>query len=275
MITRAITLTIAALVASSAFLPVVHAESKRNPAAVAHPAPMEDRIRTYTYSADVVFDILATTRNHVHLQLEQGEGLIEEPVWGDTIQWMVTGGTVRDIFIKPTNLSTSTTLTVLTNRRTYSFKLRAVKESEAFQKVTFNYPDSANKFKLLQEQASMAASAEAARLSNQVIAPAVDVTALNYDYDIIGEAPFKPLDVANDGRFMFLRMPQTQAAPAVFLLDSDNKPSLVTFRQKGGFIVVERLADALLLKIGNQEVRVHKRSATKPVWTSSRTQDAY
>lgn len=274
MMNRALTLMIAALVASSAFVPAVQAQSKRGPAAQSHPAPMESRIRTYTYSSDVVFDILATTRNHVHLQLEQGEGLTEDPVWGDTIQWLVTGGP-RDIFIKPINLETSTTLTLLTNRRTYSFKLIAVDGSKAFQKVTFSYPDSANKFRLMQEQASVMASAEAARLSNQVIAPAVDVTALNYDYDIVGEAAFKPLDVSNDGRFMFLRMPQTQAAPAVFILDRDNKPSLVQFRQKGGFIVVERLSDALLLKIGKDEVRIHKRGAAKPVWTSSRNQDAY
>ena len=58
-------------------------------------------------------------------------------------------------------------------------------------------------------------------------------------------------------------MPQTQVAPAVFLLDERNNPSLVNYRPRGDFIVVERIAPGLLLKLGQEEVRIISREANK------------
>lgn len=262
---RILSVSIAALfVATAAWSAPSHKQARTNPAAESIAAPDEAGIRTFTYSPDVVFNILTTNRKHVHVQFEDGEGMIETPVLGDTVQWRAHGGP-RNLYIKPTKPGLDTTMTVVTNRRTYTFKLTSVDPGKTvFQKVTFEYPDTQEKIRLQSLDAKAADAAESNRLSGQVIEQNIDLTALNYDYDISGEASFRPIDVSSDHRFMYLRMPQTQAAPSVFVLDKENRASLVVFRTKGQFIIVERLADALLLKIGDDEVRIQKRSAEKP-----------
>ncbi|MBK4736079.1 TrbG/VirB9 family P-type conjugative transfer protein [Noviherbaspirillum pedocola] len=271
---RALTLAIAALLVTAA-----HAAPKSvrraDPAAESIAAPSEERIRTYTYDPNIIFKVNATVKKHAHIKLEEGEKLKYAPVLGDTIQWRVAF-TANDLFIKPSRPDITTTMTVITNKRTYEFELNSIERGAVYQQVSFSYPDSERQLKLLNDESTAAASAEKSRLASQIIQPSVDVTALDYNYDIVGTAPFKPEEVSNDGKFTYLRMPATQAMPAVFLLDAENKPSLVAFRQKGNFIVVERVADALLLKIGNDEVRVTKRGvASKVAAPVNRSRDVY
>lgn len=271
---RALTLAVAAL-----FLSAAHAAPKSvlraDPAAQSIAAPSEERIRTYTYDPNIIFKVNATVKKHAHIKLEDGEKLRYAPVLGDTIQWRVAF-TANDLFVKPSRPDITTTMTVITNKRTYEFELNSVERGIVYQQVSFSFPDSERQMKLLSDESAAAVSAEKARLASQVIQPSVDITAMDYSYDIVGTAPFRPEEASNDGKFTYLRMPATQSMPAVFLLDAENKPSLVSFRQKGNFIVVERVADALLLKIGNDEVRVTKRgSLTKAAAPTNRSRDVY
>lgn len=275
MITRTLTLALAALLATSAYAAPSKSGKNRDHAAESIAAPTEDRIRTYTYNRDIIFKLYGTVNKHIHVELEEGESLAYKPIMGDTVQWRFTGGG-RHLFFKPTNAGINTTLTVITTKRTYEFELISVNEERSvYQKIIFDYPDSELEFKFQATQVVNAQKAESARLTSQVIQPSVDPTSFNYDYDISGNAPWKPLDVSSDDRFTYIRMPITQASPAVFLLDGDNKPSLVAFRPKGNYIVVERLANALLMKIGTEEVRITKRGAAKSIWQNTGNRDAY
>lgn len=275
MITRTLTLALAALLASGAYAAPSKSPKGRDLAAESIAAPTEDRIRTYTYNRAIIFKLYGTVNKHIHVELEEGESMAYKPIMGDTVQWRFTGGG-RHLFFKPINAGVRTTLTVITNKRTYEFELISVTEDRSvFQKIIFDYPDSDLEFKLQATQIVNAQKTESARLSSQVIQPSVDPTSFNYDYDVVGNAAWKPLDVSSDDKFMYIRMPITQASPAVFLLDGDNKPSLVSFRPKGNYIVVERLANALLMKIGSEEVRITKRGAAKPYWQNTGNRDAY
>lgn len=239
--------------------------STPDPAAEAIPAPKENRIVRYTHSPDVIFRILSVPNLTTHLELGEDEGLKELPAIGDSAQWKVTGGP-RHLFIKPLRYDLETSLTIVTNKRTYQFQLISGQSpsSQVFQKVSFIYPDRELEVKLRKESEIAVVEAEQNRLADQVVAANVDPASLDFGFDIVGQAPFKPTAVYSNGKFTFLVMPNSQDSPAIFLLDEDDNPSLINYQVKSNVIVVERVANRLLLKLGPAEVKVTKRIPVEP-----------
>ena len=225
------------------------------------PAPKENRIIRYTYSPDVIFRIMSVPNLTTHLELGEDEGVKETPAIGDSAQWQVTGGP-RHLFIKPLRFDLETSLTIVTNKRTYQFQLISGKSSlaQVYQKVSFIYPDRELEVKLRKETETAVVEAEQNRLAGQIVASNVDPASLDFDFKIEGNASFRPTTAYTNGKFTFLVMPNTQDAPAVFLLDDEDNPSLIAYQVKPNMIVVERVAEKLMLKLGNAEVRITKRT---------------
>lgn len=220
------------------------------------PTAKESRIVRYTYSPDVIFRIMTLPTLHTHIELAEDEGIVEEPMIGDRLQWNVSGGP-RNICVKPLHPDLDTSLTLVTNKRVYQMQLvSGNKQSPVFQKVSFDYPDRDAAVRLRQEQESAKETAEATRLQSQIVGPDIDPSSLNFDYAITGNADFRPTSAYNDGKFTYLRLPNTQDSPAVFLIDDVGNPSLINYAVKGNLIIVERVAKHLLLKLGDAEVRV-------------------
>lgn len=226
-------------------------------------APHENRIVQYTYSPEIIFRVFTVPKHHTHIQLDADEGLIEKPMIGDSIQWKAAGSP-NNIYIKPTRPGIETSLTLVTNKRTYQFQLISGQDPETstvYQKVSFNYPDEEAGVKLRQKMAISAESAERQRLSDQIITRNVDPSSLNFAYNIEGDAPFTPVAVYNDGKFTYLIMPKTQDVPAVFLVDDEGNPSLINYKVlDNGKIRVERVAKGLLLKLNESEVKISLKS---------------
>lgn len=243
----------------------VSKETVADIAAQAIPAPKENRIVRYTYSPDVIFRILSVPNQTTHLELGEDEGVKETPAIGDQVQWIVTGGP-RHLYVKPVRFDLETSLTVVTNKRTYQFQLISGKSanSQVYQKVSFYYPDRDLEVKLLKETEAAVVDAEKTRLADQVVAANVDPATLDFGFKINGDASFKPTAAYTNGKFTFLVMPNTQDSPAIFLLDDDDNPSLINYQVKANMIVVERVASKLLLKLGNSEVKITKRGQYEP-----------
>lgn len=226
-------------------------------------APRENRIHRYTYSPEIIFRVLSVPTLHVHIELGEDEGLKENPVIGDSTQWRVSGGP-RNLYVKPVRENIATSMTVVTNKRTYQFQLiSGVSNSNVYQKVSFDYPDRDAEIKLTQDMAFASASAERDRLNSQIVAPSVDPASLNFAYNIEGDASFRPTAVYTDGKFTYLRMPTTQDSPALFLMDDAGNPSLINYKVKENMIVVERVAKNLLLKLGKAEVKVSQQAPSR------------
>lgn len=218
-------------------------------------APNESRIVRYTYSPEIIFRIYSLPTTHTHIELGEDEGLKETPVAGDTVQWRISGGP-RNLYVKPVRDGIQTSLTVVTNKRTYQFQLiSSKKEKKLYQKVSFDYPDRAAEIRLMQDIATAKINAEKARLDDQIISE-VRPEQLDFNFDIDGDTSFKPTAAYTDGTFTFLRLPNTQDCPVVFLIDENDKPSLINYRVKTNMIIVERLAKKLLLKLGDKETTV-------------------
>jgi type IV secretion system protein VirB9 len=204
---------------------------------------------------------------HTHIQLAEDEGVIETPVIGDSMQWRVSGGP-RNIYVKPMRYDLETSMTLVTNKRTYQFQLISGKSAsgDQYQKVSFLYPDRDVEIKLRKDSEAGAVEAEKVRLADQIIAPNIDPATLDFAYDIDGNASFRPTAVYTNGTFTFLVMPDTQDSPAVFLLDEKNNPSLINYKVKGRMIIVERSAQRLMLKLGATEVYVTKHGLPNNRW---------
>ncbi|MGT2455700.1 TrbG/VirB9 family P-type conjugative transfer protein [Cupriavidus basilensis] len=236
------------------------ADEKVSAAALPIEVPDESRIVMFTYSPDAIFRVLTTPGMITHLELEAGEGVVEVPAIGDSIQWRVSGGP-RNLYIKPLRPNLVTTLTVVTDKRTYQLDLRSGEPgAKRFQKVTFHYPEVEAALTLKERDKVDAATNEKARVKSQELGGVPDPTVYEFGYEMEGDAPFKPTAVFNDGRQTFLRLPSVQDQPGVFLYD-DDKPSLVNYVVKGDYVVVDRVANKLLLKLGKREVRVIRKTS--------------
>lgn len=254
----------------------VHAgeNGSRNSADAPVPSPFDNRIVTFTYSQDVVFTLLTQAGVATHIRLEAGEGVTEKPTLGDTIQWRISGGP-RHLFVKPVRSGISTTLTLVTNKRTYEFLLVASQPGGKFyQQASFMYPEEAREVQLQAQMQAETFIAEKRRLDAQVLTAPLDPTSFRYGYKLSGDAPFRPIDVFDDGKKTFFRLPNVQDMPAVFIPDDQKRLQLIVTRVDGNFIIADRIGDRFLLKLNDQEISVES-DRIKRWWNVGSSSNGY
>ncbi len=199
--------------------------------------------------------------------LQAGE-LVNSIHLGDTARWTVepaiTGSgsaETQHLIIKPMDVGLETSLVVTTNRRTYHFKLRSHR-TEYMPQVAFTYPEDAlakwdtiqSKEKHEHEQNTMPQTGEY-------------LGDLAFDYDMDGDAIWKPIRVYNDGTKTILQMPGAMAqteAPTLLIvreegsLFSDDETVMVNYRVQGNRYIVDSVFDQAILiaGVGNSQDRV-------------------
>lgn len=234
-----------------------HAES------TSQPMPADNRLVQFVYNPNDTFTVLTRPYSSTHLEMAPDEEL-EMVVMGDTFQW-ITQKTPKHFFIKPIKPDIFTSATLITSKRTYQLTFRASPENGKWmQRVSWHYPDIAMLTEVLGQRKAREFDAEQKRLADIVPVTGLQAERMNFDYQIAGDAPFKPVTVFDDGKFVYVRFaPITQEMPAIFMLQSDGALSLVNYVVKGDLIVIQRLVERMLLKIGKAEVRVMKSAAVE------------
>jgi len=222
-------------------------------------SPYDNRIRTFTYSPEVVYNLHCAVGMTTQIALAPGEGLIEDPHIGDSIQWRVSGGPTN-IYIKPVRPGLTTSLSLVTNKRIYQFQLFSGPVSNYEQMVSFRYPQDEMRIKLQEQQAQREAqqhqATELAQQSAQLVSMKFNPSNLAFGYTVKGDAPFRPENVFNDGRFTYLLMPHLQDLPAAFLVDAQGQLTLVNYIHRGSYLVIERVASHIVLRLGKQQVDI-------------------
>ncbi len=178
---------------------------------------------------------------------------------GDTARWTVepaisgTGaGEIQHLIIKPMDVGLSTSLVVTTNWRTYHFKLRSHRKAYMPQ-VSFTYPDET-------EKKWNAIKARDLRERSEKIIPQTGeyLGDLSFDYDIAGDAPWKPVRVYNDGHKTIIQMPSTMEqteAPTLLVLRhertfSEDETVMVNYRIQGDRYIVDTVFKKAILIAG-------------------------
>lgn len=215
--------------------------------------PNDARIAIFPYSRDQIFRILTAPAKLTTIELAPGEKLTVDPAMGDSVSWTIDTDGANHVYIKPMKPGMVNTLHLTTNLREYDMTLVSSPLGGLFyQSVRFRYTGSL--------MAKVRARAEAAGGGAQNDDGATDSgpigvspEKLNFEYTISGSAPFKPETVFDDGKFVWLRLP-ADAPFAVPIVKDHGDDVAPNFIRRGPYIVVQQLADRIVLRAQNDEV---------------------
>ena len=216
---------------------------------------------TYVFGAGGVPSIIAAPMQVVDIELQPGES-VNEIVIGDAARWLVetgmagtgatgagTAGNTTHLFVKPLDTGLESSAVVTTDRRVYHLRLLS-KPKDFTPYVGFVYMAD------LKEQLAAQKSDEARKKKWQTTTDAggvaADLSKLNFDYDIEGEAPWKPERVFDDGRKTYIQFPpsvSTGEMPAL-LVKKGRKDVLVNYRVKGRVMEVDGMFETIALVVG-------------------------
>lgn len=233
-------------------------------------APNENRIYRYPYDEDTIYRIYTVPKQHTHIQLGPGEGVMEKPALGESSEWRVSGGP-RNLYVKPLKNSIQTTMTLVTNKRTYQIQLIAASEKAIspayFQKVSWYYPEEEDSVRLAAVKEVEEKKEEQSKVEEQFV-DKVQLEEIKHDFEITGEAAFKPMAVYRTEKFMFIKLPPNLAdLPTIIDIADDGEPTLVDFAMRpNGLIRIARVCKHLLLRSKNQEVHITQKLEKKSAW---------
>jgi len=240
-------------------------------AAAARMEPVKDgyinAIQVYPFLQGALYQVYAAVNQVTDIALEPGEPLVAVSA-GDTVRWVVGDTTSGEgatsqvhILVKPIGADLETNLVITTGRRTYHLELRS-SDKTYMASLSWTYPAS----DLLALKGQQAAASIAA---NAIADPGVNLEHLHFRYRLDGDAPWKPLQVFDDGAKVYIRFPSGLAqgeAPPLFVAGPDGKPALVNYRVRGTTYIVDRLFAAAELRLGANPQRVVRIIRTDAVW---------
>ncbi len=241
---------------------------------IATPLTGDSRLVQFNYDEDNTFLILSKPKAVTHIQFAADES-VHAVAAGDTAQWELTPTKNRkNLFIRPKFENQTTSMTVLTDKRSYQFVLRSTGDGQKwYQRVSWIYQGSmllesdVQSDQVNVKPSPVAPISPAAPTLTSAPRPnsvgsieGINPSDLRFGYEITGEASFKPLTAFDDGKFTYLRMPpDIQELPALFAVLEDSEYALVNYVTKGEYLIAQRLMSEGVLKLGKREVRIVKK----------------
>lgn len=220
--------------------------------------PNDARIVVFNYSRDQIFRIMAAPLKLTTIELAPGEKLVTDPAMGDSVQWLIDTDGANHVYIKPVKPGLVNTLHLTTNLHEYDMTLVSSPVGGLFyQSVRFHY--AASLMAKVRTRDNADGSGEARTGGPNDSGPlGVAPDKLNFDYTISGSAPFKPETVFDDGKFVWLRLP-ADAPLAVPIVKDHGDEVAPNFIRRGQYIVVQQMADRIVLRAANDEVTITRR----------------
>jgi type IV secretion system protein VirB9 len=213
--------------------------------------------------------IIAAPMQVCDVELQAGE-TVNEIVVGDSARWLVVSGSVGGgpgstvhLFIKPVDAGLESSAVVTTDRRVYHLRLVSQRSGHT-PYVGFLYSDDL-RLQAAQRRAKDARDREWA--STSLDGKTVDLSALNFGYEVKGKAAWKPERVYDDGQQMFIRLPEQSKSGEmpVLLVRKGGKDVLVNYRVKDQAMIVDGLFEriALVIGVGSDQEKVEIIRGTK------------
>lgn len=235
------------LILVAAFAVPLGAQASREP----RPIKIDHRVRTVIYQPDEVYKYTGHYRYQTSIEFGKGE-VIETISMGDSTAWMLNPSGNR-LFLKPIEQDATTNMTLITNKHTYLFELHArdtddIEDPEMVFVVRFIYQDD---------------NTQTLAGSNKEFdpVPLLDINEhpekYNFNYTISGPEVTAPIKIFDDGEFTYFQFKDKNAeVPAFFWVDDSGNESLINYRTRGDYIVVERVSKKFTLRHGPDVVCV-------------------
>jgi type IV secretion system protein VirB9 len=215
----------------------------------------------YLYGATLP-TVICAPLSMCDIELEPGEAIIGKVLLGDAVRWQALPATsgigtskVSHVVIKPFEAGLNTTLMITTSRRTYHIKL--VSQTKNWMpRIGFIYPNDIEKE---WQQYNAGQAEKTAR--NTIPDTKENLEALNFEYEVSGSAPWKPVRVYNDGVKTIIQMPKAMSqteAPALLVVGTDGNKQIVNYRlKKDRYIVDQIFAKAMLIAgVGSSQTSI-------------------
>jgi len=208
------------------------------------PGPGDPRVRIVHYEPDQVVELQGAMGYQMTLEFGPGER-IENVSIGDGLGWQVTPNHKANLlFLKPLDVHSVTDMTVVTNLRRYVFDLSARRtlkrdDRSLIFRVRFEYPEV---FVAIPEP--------------KPVPPPEPPREVNRAYHVEGSGKNVPLKVFDDGSSTYFAFQADAEYPAIFAVDPDRKEAVVNSATRDGYVVVDRLAGAFILRRGGEVTRI-------------------
>lgn len=208
----------------------------------------DQRIRYAVYNSDDVVQLDTVIGIATHIVLEEGERYATHAL-GDAKAWDVAVAG-NHVFIKPTADHAQTNLTLVTDRRTYYFKLRysRTRRAHAVYGLSFRYPDT--------ELREAREAAKAAALEEGFIAGR---QGYNLNYTMSGDLDIAPVNAWDNNEATFMKFPGNRDVPAIYIVDADGNESIVnrnTIGDANETAVLHKVHPKWILRLGNRALTV-------------------
>lgn len=183
-------------------------------------AGIDARIRYVVYNPTDVVQLDGVIGIATHIVLEPGETYLTH-AFGDAEAWSFAIEQ-NHVFLKPRADHADTNLVIVTDRRSYNFKLnyRPTRSAAATYELAFRYPQTtAQGRSAAAEKAAADAAFKAQRGKN------------NLNYTMSGDYSLAPVNAWDNGEFTYFKFPGNRDIPAIYMVDADGKESIVNCRR--------------------------------------------
>lgn len=208
-------------------------------------SPYDHRVRNVIYNPDDVVQIDAVVGTATHVILEPGEIHLTH-AFGDSMAYQFAAYQ-NHLFVKPAADDANTNLAVVTNRRTYAFRLSftADRHAQALYTLRFSYPESER------------ARAEQAAAEEQVTDDLQHVhsTVSWQGYQYVGSEALAPRYAWNDGRTTWFEFGAGRELPSIYALDASGQERLVNQHVESaaeGRVVLHVTSARWVLRLGER-----------------------
>lgn len=208
--------------------------------------PGDPRIREFYYDRDAVVNVQGQLGYEMMIEFDPAER-IENVSIGDALGWQVTPNRKATLlFLKPMSASRSTSMTVVTSERVYSFLLSAKEVASAapMLRLRFLYLPGP-------EPAPVAAAP-----------PPVPPT-LNWEYKTSGSNRFVPVSVFDDGTSTFFQFDPAKGIPSISFIAPDGGEESANTRIADGYTVVDLTAETFVIRYGQAKTELHNKAWSK------------
>lgn len=229
------------------------AYANQNPRSLA----TDHRIKIVGYNSDDIVTVHGCHFISTAIYLGKDE-VIQNVNMGDQLAWdvTVTKEAPNVLFVKPKLPESDTNLTVLTNKRSYQFRLftqtgDTPRSKSVMYALQFNYPE--------EEKQALQHSLTSLQQMVAGNSPS-DAVNWNYDYSFYGSKRIAPIQAVDNGTFTIFKFPKQTKIPAIFAVDDHQNESIVNVRVQGDYVFIQGINHQYTLRNGDDVTTVYNDS---------------
>ena len=232
-------------------------------------------IAEYDYLEGRIYEVITSPNAITDIRLKPGENIAASPIVNDGgTSWQFSMGTsvengvsVQHLFVKPTTVGLDTSMILLTDQRTYYFRIASFPKSY-MTALRFRYPQDSGEGYYVQEDFAEFIENNAVSQAVSGDSFSIDLTKAEYGYTIRvtkGKPTWTPQQVFSNETKTYIQFPvsilTSMDMPSVYVI-RDKEETLVNYRIAGNIYQLDTVLtgnEAILLKSGqNEQVKITK-----------------